>query len=271
MTAYVHPTEQLVTEILVRDIRRSRDFYTRLGFELLRDGGAAVHALPADGTVGLDSIYVRDASIACDRGVILCSMGKPQRAAEPAAQRTALRALGIPIHGAITPPGRVEGGDVVWIDERTLAVGQGYRTNAEGIRQLHELLAGCIAELLVVPLPHWRGPNDVFHLMSILSPIDDDLFLAYSPLLPVPFRERLLARGIELVEVPEPEFATLGCNALAVAPRHCLLVAGNPETRTRLRRAGVTVREFAGAEICLKGGGGPTCLTRPLVRSATER
>ena len=107
--------------------------------------------------------------------------------------------------------------------------------------------------------------------MSILSPIDDDLFLAYSPLLPVPFRERLLARGIELVEVPEPEFATLGCNALAVAPRHCLLVAGNPETRTRLRRAGVTVREFAGAEICLKGGGGPTCLTRPLVRSATER
>src|SRR5439155_1380642 len=162
-----------------------------------RDGGAAVHALPADGTVGLDSIYVRDASIACDRGVILCSMGKPQRAAEPAAQRTALRALGIPIHGAITPPGRVEGGDVVWIDERTLAVGQGYRTNAEGIRQLQALLAGCIAELLVVPLPHWRGPNDAFHLMSILSPIDDDLFLAYSPLLPVPFRERLLERFVK--------------------------------------------------------------------------
>ena len=239
--------------------------------ELLRDSGAAVHALPANGTVGLDSIYVRDASIVCDRGVILCSMGKPQRAAEPAAQDTALRTLGIPIHGAIAPPGRVEGGDVVWIDERTLAVGQGYRTNAEGIRQLRELLAGSIAELLVVPLPHWRGPNDVFHLMSILSPIDDDLFLAYSPLLPVPFRERLLARGIELVEVPEPEFATLGCNALAVAPRRCLLVAGNPETRTRLRRTGVEVREFAGTEICLKGGGGPTCLTRPLVRSATER
>src|SRR5213083_837236 len=217
------------------DLARAMSEYERF-LALLRGAGADVHCLPPSEQVGLDSIYVRDASIACDRGVILCSMGKPQRAAEPAAQRTALRALGIPIHGAITPPGRVEGGDVVWIDERTLAVGQGYRTNAEGIRQLQALLAGCIAELLVVPLPHWRGPNDVFHLMSILSPIDDDLFLAYSPLLPVPFRERLLARGIELVEVPEPEFATLGCNALAVAPRHCLLVAGNPETRTRLRR-----------------------------------
>src|SRR5439155_754324 len=151
------------------------------------------------------------------------------------------------------------------------AVGQGYRTNAEGIRQLRELLAACIEGLIVVPLPHWRGPNDVFHLMSMVSPIDRDLFLVYAPLLPIPFREALLARGIELIEVPEGEFATLGCNVLALAPRCCVMVAGNPETRTRLRRAGVEVREFGGREICLKGGGGPTCLTRPLVRSPVPR
>jgi N-dimethylarginine dimethylaminohydrolase len=145
-------------------------------------------------------------------------------------------------------------------------VGRGYRTNEAGIGQLRDLVRDCVDEVVVVPLPHWRGPEDVFHLMSIVSPIDRDLFLVYAPLLPVPFREALIARGIELVEAPEPEFDTLACNVLAVAPRDVLMVAGNPATRARLERAGVTVREFAGREICLKGGGGPTCLTRPLAR-----
>jgi len=222
--------------------------------------------LPPDHTVGLDSLYARDVSIVCDRGVILCNMGKPQRRTEPAAQEAAFRAAGIPIWGRITGDGTVEGGDVCWIDERTLAVGRGYRTNDAGIRQLRELVRGCVDEVVVVPLPHWRGPEDVFHLMSIVSPVDRDLFLVYAPLMPVPFREALLARGIELVEVAEPEFQTLGCNVLALAPREVLMVTGNRETRARLERAGVTVREFAGREICLKGGGGPTCLTRPLTR-----
>lgn len=235
--------------------------------DLLRRLGADVHCLPANGTVGLDSIYVRDAAIVCDRGVILCSMGKAQRRAEPAAQEAALRALGVPIHGAVQGDGRLEGGDVCWIDERTLAVGRGSRTNDAGIRQLRALVADCINELIVVPLPHWRGPSDVFHLMSIVSPIDRDLFLVYAPLLPVPFREALLARGIALVEVPDAEWATLGCNVLAVAPRTCVLLAGNPETRRRLERAGAVVHEFDGRHICLPGGGGPTCLTRPLVRT----
>ena len=193
-------------------------------------------------------------------------MGKPQRRTEPAAQEAAFRAAGIPIRGRITGEGTVEGGDVCWIDERTLAVGRGYRTNDAGIRQLRELVRGCVDEVVVVPLPHWRGPEDVFHLMSIVSPIDRHLFLVYAPLIPVPFREALLARGIELVEVAEPEFQTLGCNVLALAPREVLMVTGNRETRARLERTGVTVREFAGREICLKGGGGPTCLTRPLTR-----
>lgn len=234
---------------------------------LLETAGAGVLSLPPDDSVGLDSLYARDASIVCDAGVILCNMGKPQRRTEPAAQEALLRAAGVPIRGRITGAARLEGGDVCWIDQRTLAVGRGYRTNDAGISQLRDLVAECVDEVIVVALPHWRGPADVFHLMSIVSPIDRDLFVVYAPLLPVPFREALLARGIELVEVPTPEFDTLGCNVLAIAPREVLMVAGNPATRARLEQAGVTVHEFAGREICLKGGGGPTCLTRPLVRA----
>ena len=235
---------------------------------LLDDAGVQVLRLPPDERVGLDSLYARDAAVVCDRGVILCNMGKPQRRTEPAVQEAALRAAGVPIHGRISAEGRLEGGDVCWIDERTLAVGRGYRTNDAGIRQLQDLLAGCVDEVLVVPLPHWRGPGDVFHLMSIVSPIERDLFLVYAPLLPVPFREALLARRIDLVEVPDAEFDSLGCNVLAIAPREVLTVAGNPLTRARLERAGVKVHEFVGREICQKGGGGPTCLTRPLARAA---
>jgi N-dimethylarginine dimethylaminohydrolase len=168
--------------------------------------------------------------------------------------------------GAITGEGRLEGGDVVWFDDRTVAVGRGYRTNDEGIRQLRTLVGEAVDEVVVVPLPHWKGAEDVFHLMSILSPIDDDLALVYAPLLPVPFREWLLARGIKFVEVPESEFDSMGCNVLALAPRKCLALAGNPLTRERLEAEGVEVREFVGREISRKGGGGPTCLTRPIVR-----
>ncbi len=247
------------------DVTAATPEYERF-LALLDAAGVETLHLPFDDTVGLDSLYPRDASIVCNRGVILCNMGKPQRRTEPAVQEAAFRAAGIPIRGRITGDGTVEGGDVCWIDERTLAVGRGYRTNEAGIRQLRDLVRDCVDEVIVVPLPHWHGPEDVFHLMSIVSPIDRDLFLVYAPLLPVPFREALTSRRIALVEVPEAEFDTLGCNVLAVAPRDVLMIAGNPETRARLERTGVTVREFAGREICLKGGGGPTCLTRPLMR-----
>ncbi len=247
------------------DVTAATPEYERF-LALLDAAGVETLHLPFDDTVGLDSLYPRDASIVCNRGVILCNMGKPQRRTEPAVQEAAFRAAGIPIRGRITGDGTVEGGDVCWIDERTLAVGRGYRTNEAGIRQLRDLVRDCVDEVIVVPLPHWHGPEDVFHLMSIVSPIDRDLFLVYAPLLPVPFREALTSRRIALVEVPDAEFDTLGCNVLAVAPRDVLMIAGNPETRARLERTGVTVREFAGREICLKGGGGPTCLTRPLMR-----
>lgn len=248
------------------DFDRAVEEYDRF-VALLARFGIELHQIPQDETVGLDSIYVRDASITCQKGMILCKMGKPARSLEPSAQESAFRALGIPVHGAIVGDGQVEGGDVVWLDERTLAVGRGYRTNDEGIRQLKALLHGCVDEVIVVPLPHHRGPGDVFHLMSILSPIDHNLALIYSPLMPVTFRETLLSRGLQLIEVPEEEFESMGCNVLAAAPRVCVMVGGNPVTRRRLETAGVEVHVFDGGEICAKGCGGPTCLTRPILRT----
>jgi N-dimethylarginine dimethylaminohydrolase len=247
------------------DLARAIDDYERFT-AMLRASGTAIDFLPAAPGTTMDSLFVRDASIVCDRGAILCRMGKPQRAGEPEAQAASLRAAGVEVLGRIEPPGTLEGGDVAWLDARTLAVGRGYRTNDDGIRQLRALLGDAIDELIVVPLPHWRGPSDVFHLMSILSPVDRDLAVVYSPLMPVPFREALLARGMQLVEVPDAEFDSMGCNVLAIAPRRCVMVAGNPLTRDRLERAGCEVLEYEGAEISLKGGGGPTCLTRPLRR-----
>lgn len=251
------------------DVARASHEYDRF-VEILEAAGATTDFLPRDPHTTLDSIYVRDAALVSPRGLIFCSMGKPQRAAEPNAQEAAFSAgqvEAVPIAGRIAPPGRIEGGDVVWLDGRTVVVGRGYRTNDEGIRQLGALLAGTMAEMIVVPLPHWRGEADVMHLMSLFSPVDRDLAVVYSPLLPVPFREELVARGLQLVEVPEEEFETMGTNVLAVAPRRCVMLAGNRRTRAALERAGAEVVEYTGAEISVKGAGGPTCLTRPLRRS----
>lgn len=251
------------------DVARASHEYDRF-VEILEAAGATTDFLPRDPHTTLDSIYVRDAALVSPRGLIFCSMGKPQRAAEPNAQEAAFSAgqvETVPIAGRIAPPGRIEGGDVVWLDGRTVVVGRGYRTNDEGIRQLGALLAGTMAEMIVVPLPHWRGEADVMHLMSLFSPVDRDLAVVYSPLLPVPFREKLVARGLQLVEVPEEEFETMGTNVLAVAPRRCVMLAGNRRTRAALERAGAEVVEYTGAEISVKGAGGPTCLTRPLRRS----
>ena len=237
--------------------------------EALQAAGATVHSLPRDEETTLDSIYVRDASIVCEKGLILCQMGKPQRAGEPAAQERALDDGHMPVCGRIAPPGGAEGGDVVWLDARTFVVGRGYRTNADGIRQLRAILGDGV-EVVEVPLPHWRGRQDVMHLMSLISPVDHDLAVVYSPLLPVPFREWLLVRGIQLVEVPDEEFESMGTNVLALAPRRCLMLSGNPRTRAALERAGADVIEYEGTEISVKGAGGPTCLTRPLERLSSH-
>lgn len=233
---------------------------------ILEQSGSLIYHLPSDSNVNMDSIYCRDAAIATDGGMIICSMGKAARNNEPGAERKAFELNDIPVLGLITAPGTIEGGDVAWLDEKTLAVGHTYRTNEEGIRQLKSFVEPLGVEVIVVPLPHYKGSSDVFHLMSILSPVDKDLAVVYSPLMPIVFREYLLNKGYQLVEVPDNEFDSMGCNVLALAPRVCLMVKGNPVTRKRMEDAGCAVIEYEGEEISVKGGGGPTCLTRPLQR-----
>lgn len=223
--------------------------------------------LPADATTGLDSIYTHDPLVIANSGVILCNMGKAARQGEPKAAAHYLEQVGVPILGEITGDGRLEGGDVCWLDERIVAVGEGYRTNAEGIRQLRTLLGDAVDEVIPVPLPHWTGPDDCLHLLSFISPVDHDLAVVYSRMMPAPFRQLLLARGMRLVEVPDEEYASMACNVLAVAPRQCIMLAGNPITQQRLEAAGATVWTYEGRDLCLKGGGGPTCLTRPILRT----
>lgn len=221
---------------------------------------------PINRKTKIDSIYSRDASIATDFGIIICNMGKQGRIHEPYAQLEAYKMNNVNILGEIKFPGTLEGGDVAWLDQHTLAVGHTYRTNEEGISQLKGLLQPQGIEIIVVELPHYKGESDVFHLMSILSPVDKNLAVVYSPLMPIKFRNELLERGFQLVEVPEQEFDSMGCNVLAVAPRDCLMVAGNPITRKLLEDAGASVHIYEGNEISVKGGGGPTCLTRPIDR-----
>jgi N-dimethylarginine dimethylaminohydrolase len=261
----IHRQWETLNYLAAPDFEKALQEYEQF-VNLLRQHISEISFLPPNDHTGLDSIYVHDPVLVTNKGAILCNMGKALRRGEPAAIGDFLQELGVPILGAISGEGRLEGGDVVWIDERTLAVGRGYRTNDEGIRQLAELLADLVDEIVVVPLPHWQGPNDVLHLMSLISPIDHDLVLVYSKLLLVPFREWLLARGLKLLEVPDAEYDSMGCNVLAIAPRKCLMLAGNPQTKALLINEGVQVWEYVGEEISRKGAGGPTCLTRPIWR-----
>lgn len=234
--------------------------------ELIRSTKADVNYFSENSNVSMDSIYCRDASISTDFGIILCNMGKDGRIKEPKAAENDYAHRNEKIFGKIVAPGTVEGGDVAWIDSSTLAIGRTYRTNDEGIKQVKALLEPKGVTVIIVDLPHYKGASDVFHLMSILSPVDKNLAVVYSPLMPISFRELLLTRGYQLVEVPDEEFDSMGCNVLAVGPRKCLMVEGNPITKSRLKNAGATVTTYKGNEISVKGGGGPTCLTRPMVR-----
>ena len=226
-----------------------------------------LHFLPKDNSTSIDSIYTHDPCVVSNNGVILCNMGKKARLAEPNTMEDYFKSIQLPILGRIKAPGTLEGGDVVWIDEKTIAVGEGYRTNKEGIKQLKHLLSDQVENVISVPIPHWTGPKDCLHLMSNISPIDHNLYLVYSRLLPVPFRKYLLDRNIELIDVPDEEYESMGCNVLAVAPRKVIMINGNLITKQLLEKKDIEVYTYDGAEISIKGAGGPTCLTRPFVRS----
>lgn len=232
---------------------------------VLKATGAEVIALPAGDGLTLDSLYAHDALVVTPRGLVKPRMGKPQRRREATINGAALEKQGLPIAGEITGDGKLEGGDLVWLDRNTLLAGVGYRTNLEGVRQL-QALAGPDVEVRWFDMPHYKGRTDVFHLMSFLSPLDKDLAVVYLPLMPSRLVELLEERGIAFIHVPDQEFDTMGCNVLALGPRHAMMVDGNPEIHHRMLQAGVRVEVIKGVDICRKGEGGPTCMTRPLVR-----
>jgi N-dimethylarginine dimethylaminohydrolase len=234
--------------------------------ELLIDVGAEVIVgrtrVPGDP----DAIFAYDPTLVLDDGVILLRPGKTARRAEPAAVGGDLEEAGVPVVAALEPPAVAEGGDLVFLDDETLLAGVGYRTNDEGVSQLGTLLASRGISVMSFDLPHLHGPAECVHLMSFLSPLDEDLLVGYVPMMPVRLVQLLERRGIAIVEVPEAEFPTMGSNVLALGPRIALALEGNPETRRRMEDAGVEVRTYAGADISGNGDGGPTCLTRPLAR-----
>lgn len=222
--------------------------------------------LPESEEVGLDSLYAHDPVKFTPKGAMILKSGKKLRQSEAAVYKTFLQEKGIPIIGELTGDAVADGGDIVWLDGRTLVVGRGYRTNDEAIRQLKEMTADIVDEFIVVQLSHDLGEAECLHLMSFISMVDKDLAVVHSRLMPVFFRQLLIERGIQLVEVPKDEYDALGCNVLALAPRVCMLPNGNPMTKQQLLDAGATVYEYKGNEITVKGTGGPTCLTCPVVR-----
>ena len=238
--------------------------------KILDSFGIEKYFLKKNNSTSIDSIYTHDPLVITNKGVVLCNMGKVNRISESKAIKQFLIELEIPILGEITPPGKLEGGDIVWINKKTIAVGTGYRTNNEGIKQLKQILSNTVEQVISVPLPHWNGPNDCLHLMSNLSPIDNDLFLVYSRLLPVQFLEQLQKYNIGLIDVPDKEYYTMGCNVLALSPRKVVMLKGNPITKKKLEAKNVEVFTYKGNEISLKGSGGPTCLTKPFLRTSRE-
>jgi N-dimethylarginine dimethylaminohydrolase len=230
---------------------------------LLEEAGAEVVVSRHD-PGNPDAIYVYDPVLVGKTGAVLLRPGKEGRRGEPRAMAETLEHAGVPIAGELAAPAIAEGGDTVWLNEETLLVGIGYRTNEAAVSALEAAFPG----VTVIPfdLPHWNGSAEVMHLMSFLSPLDDDLALVYPRLAPVRLLHLLAEHGVAVVEVPDSEFESQGSNVLALGPRRALALDGNPETRTNMERAGVEVIVYRGDEISKKGDGGPTCLTRPLLR-----
>ena len=248
--------EQPDPAALVREHERFRTILEGAGVEV-------VVAEPLDADP--DAVYAFDPALVTEHGAILLRPGKEGRRTEPSAVARDLEQNGVPCSGTVEEPAVAEGGDFIRLDGRTLLAGRGYRTSVDGIEAVARLLQD--VEVLVFDLPYWRGESEVMHLLSLLSPLDADLVVAYPPLMPVALAQLLHARGIEVVPVPDEEFTSMGTNVLALAPRVALALDGNPVTRQRLMAAGVEVLVYEGRELSLKGDGGPTCLTMPLLRA----
>ena len=234
--------------------------------DILNDNHVEVLFIPEDEKTSLDSIYTHDPMFMTPNGAVIGNMGKKQRKPETIMMKSYLDEMGIPIFGEIDNGGTLESGDAIWINDKTVAVGLTYRTNNEGINQLRKILSTISVELICVDLPHWNGPVDVLHLMSLISPLKEDLFLIYEKLLPVGFLEFLNKIAIKTISIADEDYDTLGCNVLPLSTTKCLITNGNDRTTKIIENNGIEVIEFQASEICYKGSGGPTCLTRPIYR-----
>ncbi len=232
----------------------------------LETAGTEVIGLPPSPDLSLDAVYTHDASLATDYGLIVMRPGKLNRIAEGPHHASFCETLDLPTLGQITPPGTTEAGDIVWLDPRTLLIGHGYRTNAAGIHQMRNLLSPKGVDVLSAPLPHGPGPSACLHLMSLISLLDDRTALVDLPWLAVETVELLKSRGFKFIEIDASERDTLACNVLALGNNHLLAIEENKKTNASLRQAGFDLRTFPATELCINGSGGPTCLTRPLLR-----
>ncbi|WP_066260082.1 dimethylarginine dimethylaminohydrolase family protein [Neobacillus drentensis] len=233
---------------------------------ILKKHVGRIDFLPLSDRTGIDSLYAHDPVKFTSNGAIILKSGKKLRQSEAEVYKQFLQEKNIPIIGELSGEAVADGGDLVWLDDRTLAVGRGYRTNDEAIKQLKEITAPFVDEFIVVQLPYHQGEEECLHLMSLISMVDHNLAVVYSRLMPVYFRQLLEKRDIQLIEVPKDEYNNLGCNVLALAPRICVIPFGNDYTKSELEKAGAIVYEYKGTEISFKGTGGPTCLTAPVVR-----
>jgi len=253
----------------------------------LEAAGAEVVEAPPAVDLSLDAVYAHDALLPTDFGLIVMHPGKPNRVSEgkhqaflcsrlgvfgpgwlldPSQLTPGLDVLGPAMQAKIVPPGTTEAGDMVWLREKTLLIGHGYRTNAAGIKQMRNLLAPMGVEVLSAPLPYGPGPSACLHLMSLISLLDEQTALVDLSWLAVETVELLRARGYRFIEIEPSERDTLACNVLSLGRKRLLALEENQKTNEKLRQAGFDVRTFPGSELCLNGSGGPTCLTRPLRR-----
>jgi len=233
----------------------------------LRSAGAEVIELPPFPHLSLDAVYTHDSSLATDYGLIVMRPGKQNRIAEGPHHASFCETLDLPTLATITPPATTEAGDILWLDSKTLLIGHGYRTNAAGIEQLRAILAPKGIDVLSAPLPHGPGPSACLHLMSLISLLDDHTALVDLPWLAVQTVELLKSRGFKFIEIDYSERDTLACNVLAMGNKRLLAIQENGRTNVRLRQAGFDLRTFPASELCINGSGGPTCLTRPLLRA----
>ena len=252
------------------DFERAQSQHQALCRELETAGAELLH-LPASAILTLDAVYTHDASLATDFGLIVMHPGKSNRVAEGKYHGAFCQTLGIPTLAEIVAPGTTEAGDMVWLDGKTLLIGNGHRTNPEGIAQMRTLLAAKATEVLSAPLPYGTGPSACLHLMSLISLLDHDTVLADLPRLAVETVELLQSRGFRFIEIEYSERDSMACNVLSLGSRRLLAIEENFRTNEKLRSAGFDVRTFPGSELCINGGGGPTCLTRPLLRSENGR